>query len=110
MDTNTSGQDSAGFLTQEPARTILNAILRPHRMMPVSITLSMQTAVNRFCPGSGTFSSGPVQYCLPRTFQEQMDFSNACFSTKEGPPLHFRGWAGHNFAQTLWGHSNLNVS
>lgn len=53
---NIPGKDSAGLLIQEPLRTNSYAALRPHRKMLVSITPSVQTAINRFCPGSVDFS------------------------------------------------------
>lgn len=57
MDTATlQERDPAGLLIQEPSRISLHAALRPHHKMLVSITPSVQTAVNRFCPGSVEFS------------------------------------------------------
>lgn len=91
---NTPGQDSAGLLIQEPSRTSLYAVLRPHRKMLVSITPSVQTAINRFCPGSVDFPFRTISVLFALGIPRSKWISQMLvFSTTPEGPLH-ASWTG----------------
>lgn len=83
---NMPGKDSGGLLIQEPPRTNSNAALRPHRKMLVSITPSVQTAINRFCPGSVDFSFRTISVLFPWISQGANGFLKCLFFST------FSGW------------------
>lgn len=95
---NTPGQDSAGLLIQEPSRISLYAVLRPHLRMLVSITPSVQTAINRFCPGSVDFSFRTISVLFALGIPRSKWISQMLvFSTTPEGPLHAHGQAGEIF-------------
>lgn len=105
---NMPGEDSGGLLIQEPPRTNSNAALRPHRKMLVSITPSVQTAINRFCPGSVDFSFRTISVLFPWISQGANGFLKCLFFST------FSGWTSpcpwtgrpNLVPQAYWGYWN----